>query len=99
VGKLQDTQNDILKGKFSTGIMKNNEVTCTQARCGCIHMLCQHLGEGSQKDQKFKVSLGYVASSKPAWATQEPISKKKKKKKVQIFFHPGEKYPSLHQGG
>ncbi|EGW10217.1 hypothetical protein I79_024515 [Cricetulus griseus] len=31
--------------------------------------------ETRQEDQKFKIILGYIASSRPAWATQDPIFK------------------------
>lgn len=37
-------------------------------------------------DQNFKVTLGYLVSSRPAWATRDPASMGKKKKLITWTF-------------
>lgn len=43
-----------------------------------VHTCIPALGRLQQKDEEFKARLGYIANSKPLWATQDSNSKANK---------------------
>jgi hypothetical protein len=44
------------------------------------------LGRLREKDQTFMSSLGYIVSSKPAWAIQQDLVLKKKEKEKNMYL-------------
>lgn len=57
-------------------IERSSQILYSKVGCGCSFLYTQHSGNWSRKIIKFEVSLGYLAYSKKAWAT-EPCSLKK----------------------
>jgi hypothetical protein len=65
-----------------------------------VHTIIPALKRLRQEAPEFKASLGYIASSRAAWATSEILSQKtdtkKKKRRKRIGHTVGKKYPSAH---
>lgn len=51
----------------------------------------QHPGDGKRRIRKLKVLVGYIASSRPAWDTGDPVSIKQKHIQ-KIFLMKGENF-------